>query len=98
MSFWTAAVIIVMIWGVVTVYSRRHDGALGVTRDEDGNPIFAPRDESHTRRELEELRERVKVLERIATDRHGPDRLASDIELLRISGTGPIENSTKGTE
>lgn len=34
-------------------------------------------------RELEDLRERVKVLERIATDERAPRRLAAEIESLR---------------
>lgn len=95
MSFWTAAVIIVAIWGFVQIYTRRHDRELGVTRDEDGNPVFAPRDDTRSaaeieaaRRELEELRERIKVLERIATDGNSSDareraRIAAEIEALR---------------
>lgn len=88
MSFWTAAVIIVMIWGLVTVYTRRHDGALGVTRDEDGNPVFAPREDAASRREIEELRERIKVLERIATDSNTLSatetrRISQEIDALR---------------
>jgi hypothetical protein len=88
MSFWTAAVIIVMIWAVVTVYTRRHDRDLGVTRDEDGNPVFAPRDEAGTRREIDELRERIAVLERIATDGNTLSatetrRIAQEIDALR---------------
>jgi len=80
MTFWTAAVIIVAIWGLVQIYTRRHDRDLGVTRDEDGNPVFAPRDHNRSaaeleaaRREVEDLRERVKVLERIATDSNSSD-------------------------
>lgn len=88
MSFWTAAVIIVAIWGLVTVYSRRHDRELGVARDEDGNPIFAPRDDRIAQREITELRERIKVLERSATESNTPDarqtrQIAADIEALR---------------
>lgn len=88
MSFWTAAVVIVLIWAVVTIYTRRHDKDLGVTRDEDGNPVFRPRDDTTAQRELEELRERIRVLERIATDNNTPDaretrRIAAEIEALR---------------
>ncbi|TIX51447.1 hypothetical protein [Alteraurantiacibacter aquimixticola] len=83
MSFWTAAVVIVAIWAFVTIYSHRHDGTLGVTRDEDGNPVFPPRDESELQREVKELRERVKVLERIATDDREAKRLSSEIDRLR---------------
>jgi uncharacterized protein YlxW (UPF0749 family) len=95
MSFWTAAVIIVAIWGFVQVYTRRHDRELGVTRDEDGNPVFAPRDDSRSnaeieaaRREVIELKDRVKVLERIVTDSNTSDareqaRIAAEIDALR---------------
>ena len=105
MSFWTAAVIIVAIWGLVQIYTRRHDRELGVTRDEDGNPVFAPRDESRSaaqldaaRRELDDLRERVKVLERIATDGNTSDareraRIAAEIEALRALPAGKEEKS-----
>lgn len=88
MSFWTAAVIIVAIWGLVTVFSRRHDRELGVIRDEDGNPVFPPGNKSDASREIAELRERVKVLERIATDGNTLDasetrRISQEIEALR---------------
>lgn len=95
MSFWTAAVIIVAIWGFVQIYSRRHDRELGVTRDEDGNPVFARREEPRSsadlevaRRELHDLRERIKVLERIATDANTGEarelaRITAEIEALR---------------
>lgn len=93
MSFWTAIVIIVCIWAFVTIYSRRHDRDLGVARDEDGNPVFAPGDGAETRREIAELRERIKVLERIATDGNMLDasetrRIAADIEALRDRQNG----------
>jgi signal transduction histidine kinase len=95
MTFWTAAVIIVAIWGLVQVYTSRHDRELGVTRDEDGNPVFPPRRDGDSaaelaaaRAELVELKERVKVLERIATDSNTSEareraRIAAEIEALR---------------
>jgi osmotically-inducible protein OsmY len=95
MSFWTAAVVIVLIWGLVQIYTRRHDRELGVTRDEDGNPVFAPRDDGRSRAEIEaaqrevtELKERIKVLERIVTDSNTGDareraRITAEIEALR---------------
>lgn len=94
MSFWTAAVIIVAIWGFVQIFSRRHDRDLGVARDEDGNPVFAPpKEDGAAQREIEELRERIKVLERIATDGNSLDaqetkRIASEIEALRDKQDG----------
>lgn len=92
MSFGTAAVIIVLIWGIVQIYTRRHDRDLGVTRDEDGNPVFAPPKSDpgseETRREIEQLRERIKVLERITTDANSQEaqesrRIAAEIDSLR---------------
>jgi hypothetical protein len=95
MSFWTAVVIVAAIWGFIQIYTRHHDRTLGVTRDEDGNPVFAPRDEGRTATDLEaarsevaELKERVKVLERIVTDANSGDaleqtRIAAEIEALR---------------
>jgi len=88
-NFWTAAVIIVAIWGLVQIFTRRHDRDLGVARDEDGNPVFAPpKSDDAQQREIEELRERIKVLERIATDANTLDaretrRIAEEIEKLR---------------
>ncbi|WP_379552040.1 hypothetical protein ACRAQ7_07945 [Erythrobacter sp. W53] len=89
MSFWTAAVIVVAIWGLVQLYTRRHDKEMGITRDEDGNPVFAPpKEDEAAKREVEELRERIKVLERIATDNNSIDaqetkRIAAEIDALR---------------
>jgi hypothetical protein len=92
MNFWTAAVIIVLIWGIVQIYTRRHDRDLGVTRDEDGNPVFAPPKSDPgsegTRREIERLNERIKVLERITTDANSHEaresrRIAAEIDSLR---------------
>ena len=39
--------------------------------------------EVELQREVEDLRERIHVLERIATDEHKPQRLAAEIESLR---------------
>ncbi|WP_454597455.1 hypothetical protein [Qipengyuania sp. SM2507] len=92
MNFWTAAVIIVLIWGIVQIYTRRHDRDLGVTRGVDGNPVFAPPksdpDSEETRREIEQLSERIKVLERITTDANSHEaqesrRIAEEIDRLR---------------
>ena len=92
MNFWTAAVIIVLIWGIVQIYTRRHDRDLGVTRDEDGNPVFAPPKSDpgseETSREIERLNERIKVLERITTDANSHEaresrRIAAEIDSLR---------------
>lgn len=98
MSFWTAVVLMVAIWACVTIWSRRHDRELGVTRDEDGNPVFAPQPKADTSAqdaEIAELKERIAVLERIATDNNSVDareraRITAEIEALRGTDTTPL--------
>ncbi|NQX94451.1 MAG: hypothetical protein HRT64_05960 [Erythrobacter sp.] len=98
MGWSTFAIIAVIVWGVVTVWTRRHDRELGVTRDEDGNPVFAPQpkvDTSLQDAEIAELKDRIAVLERIATDNNSADareraRIASEIEALRGQDTTPL--------
>ena len=90
MSSWAiVAIVAIVIWGFVQLRTNRHDREMGVLRDEDGNPVLPPSAaDDMTRRELEELRERIKVLERIATEGNTLDaaetrRIASEIEQLR---------------
>lgn len=86
MSFWTAIIIIVAISTIAGVMTERYKamGRIAERTEKDSqNRIGA--DE---RRELTELRERVKVLERIATDGNSLDaretkRIAAEIEALR---------------
>ena len=38
MTGWAlVAIVAIVIWGVVQIFTRRNDHTLGVTRDEDGN-------------------------------------------------------------
>ena len=98
MGWPTFAIIAVIVWGAVTIWSRRHDRELGVTRDEDGNPVFAPQSQADTSAqdaEIAALKERLAVLERIATDNNSTDareraRIASEIEALRGTDTTPL--------
>jgi uncharacterized protein YlxW (UPF0749 family) len=91
-SSWAiVAIIAIMVWGVVQYAKAR----AGIITDEDGNETLAPRDDTRSlaeieaaRREVTELRERVKVLERIVTDSNSGDarkqaRIAAEIEALR---------------
>jgi hypothetical protein len=90
-SWAIVAIIAIIVWGVVQYAKAR----AGITRDQHGNETFVPRDEPRSaaeleaaRRELEDLRERIKVLERIATDGNSTDarerdRIAAEIEALR---------------
>jgi hypothetical protein len=81
MSLPLALVIIAAIIALVSVVRSRHNASLGYGTDENGKPIGNPQREEDLRREIEELRERVQVLERIATDDR--TRLAAEIERLR---------------
>ncbi|ASJ92045.1 hypothetical protein [Porphyrobacter sp. CACIAM 03H1] len=92
MSSWAiVALVAIVIWGIVETVRAR----AGIVTDEDGNQKVVPREDQRTpaeleaaRREIAELRERVKVLERIATDGNTSDareraRIAAEIEALR---------------
>ncbi|MCR9180255.1 hypothetical protein [Erythrobacter sanguineus] len=91
-SSWAiVAIIAIIVWGVVQYGKAR----AGIITDEDGNETLAPRNDNRSaaeleaaRRELQDLRERVNVLERIATDGNTSDareraRIAAEIEALR---------------
>ena len=83
---------VVLVIAVVAILARvlraRFNAEAGYMSDQHGNPL--PLQNANTaqeteamRRELESLRERVKVLERIATDGARPGALAAEIEALR---------------
>lgn len=103
MSSWAIVALVgILIWGVVQVARAR----AGIVTDEDGNQKYVAPEKGGdraeleaTRRELEALRERVKVLERIATDANTGDareqaRIAAEIEALR----GLPAARTEGTD
>ena len=92
MSSWAiVALVAIVIWGIVETVRAR----AGIVTDEDGNQKIVPRqvegnpaELEAARRELTELKERVKVLERIATDANTGEareqaRIAAEIEALR---------------
>lgn len=92
MSSWAiVALVAIVIWGIVESIRARS----GIITDEDGNQKISPREDGRTaaeleaaRRELAEIKERVKVLERIATDTNSGDareraRISAEIEALR---------------
>jgi hypothetical protein len=97
MGWSVIAVVAIVVWGVVQLAKAR----AGIISDEDGNETFVGRTDERgtaeieeTRREIETLRERLHVLERIATDNNTMDareraRIAAEIEALR----GPSEPS-----
>ena len=84
MSMWTAIVVIVAIIGLTEIFKAKHRARHGITTDAMGNEKpLAPPTNPALEREVEELRERVKVLERIATEDTETKRLSAEIESLR---------------
>ncbi|OZA94811.1 hypothetical protein U4960_04960 [Altererythrobacter sp. H2] len=79
MSFWTAMVIIAAIIGFVELQKSRN--ASRTARSETG-PAALP-DDSEMRRELTDLRERIKVLEQITVEGREARAIAEEIERLR---------------
>ena len=85
MSSWAiVAVVAIVVWGIVQMAKARS----GIVSDEHGNESLARHGDPDTDREIEALRERIKVLERIATDGNSLDstetkRIAAEIEALR---------------
>ena len=93
MSGWSVvALVAIIVWGVVQYTKAR----AGIVVDEYGNEKIGKSDDTRSlaeieaaRREVNELRERVKVLERIVTDNNSGDareqaRIAAEIEALRV--------------
>ena len=80
--FWPLAVVlIVAIIGFTEVQKAKHRARDGITTDIMGNE--KPRDDAALLREVEEMRERLKVLERIATEDRETKLLSAEIESLR---------------
>ncbi|MDR7103768.1 hypothetical protein [Croceicoccus sp. BE223] len=85
MSFWTAIVTIVAIVFFTQMVRERRDSRLA-RRDDDGEATRRTERERQLADEVAELKERIKVLERIAYDdrkRVGAASLADEIESLR---------------
>ena len=84
MNFWTFVFLCVVAGIAYDMWRKKHLSSLGHWEGGDGKvqPLNPDRD-SELLREVRDLRERVKVLERIATDDHEPKRLAAEIERLR---------------
>lgn len=98
MSSWAiVALVAIVVWGLVDYAKAR----AGIIKDEHGNEKIVPREDARSAAELEaaraelaDLKERVKVLERIATDGNSSAareqaRIAAEIEALR---TLPADN------
>ena len=84
MNLWTAIVAIMGMICVTELLKAKYRARHGITTDMMGNekPIAPPTNPA-LEREVEELRERVKVLERIATEDRETKLLSAEIESLR---------------
>ena len=101
MIWGVVAIVAIVVWGIVQMAKAR----AGIISDESGNETYVGGSDDtsraeieETRREIEQLRERLHVLERIATDSNTMDareraRIAAEIEALR----GPSEPSIHET-
>lgn len=88
MSMWSAIVLIVLIVAVSRVLRARHVGSRRLQRSGNEQQLLPSAREKQLEREVDDLRERIKVLERIATDGNSIDaqetrRIAAEIEALR---------------
>ena len=84
MVFWEAAIFIVAIVMIASVLKTRYRSMNGIVADEDGNERMAvDPDAVRLRHEMKGLKERIAVLERLATDENGPKALEREIEKLR---------------
>ena len=84
MNFWTALVVIVAILAFARVRTARLHAERGIVHDNAGNQsLIGHSSEAELRREVEDLRKRLEVLERITTDERRTDALNREIENLR---------------
>ncbi|MBX7459292.1 hypothetical protein K3152_13645 [Qipengyuania sp. 1NDH17] len=77
-----------MVIATAKVMAARYRAQNGIIEDKQGNQHWVGKDDPEAQREIEDLRERIKVLERIATDGNSLDaqetkRIAAEIEALR---------------
>jgi len=88
-NLWTAIVVIVAIGCFTEIMKARYRARHGITTDQIGNETSpSSRPDPALEREVTELRERIRVLERIATDANTTNaletrRVADEIEALR---------------
>ena len=88
MGFWTAIVVIVVIGCITSVFQARYRAHSGNLGNDGGNGKYVDRGDIDAQQEIAELRERIKVLERIATDANSTEgreakAISEEIERLR---------------
>ena len=82
------AIVAIIVWGIVQSRKARHRTDEDIVTHERGNGSVGTDRDADTEREIEDLRERIQVLERIATDGNSLDaretkRISAEIEALR---------------
>lgn len=83
MNFWTAVVIIVAITAFANIRMAKYRAQGGGSAAPEPARMVTSQREGELLREVQDLRERIKVLERIATDGRSTAALADEIESLR---------------
>lgn len=83
MSFWTAVVSIVAITAFANIRMAKYRAQGRHGDHAEPTRALSGQRETELQREVEDLRERVRVLERIATDGRSTAALANEIESLR---------------
>lgn len=83
MSFWTFVFLVVIAGMIYSGWRSKHLAQIGAYEEDGQVKRFDNPREKELAREVEELRERVKVLERIAIDGRDTKRLADEIDKLR---------------
>jgi hypothetical protein len=77
-------VLIIAIVMIANVVKSRNRARYGIVEDKDGNTrLAADPDAARLREEVRDLKDRIAVLERLATDENGARALDREIEKLR---------------
>lgn len=84
MNLWEFILLISVAGMIYSAWRSKHLAKIGAYEDDDGKIHQLDKGrEAELEREVQELRERVKVLERIATDGRETRLLSDEIEKLR---------------
>jgi len=86
MNLWEFILLVSIAGMIYSAWRSKHLAGLGAYEDHKGEIQRIDRGrETELEREVQELRERVKVLERIATEGHETRLLSDEIDKLRDS-------------
>jgi hypothetical protein len=84
MGFWDAVVLMFLIGAIAWLRAQRHGGGISDRLERRGGHSALPDSrESELEAEIAELRKRIAVLERIATEERKSRDIAAEIEALR---------------